>query len=91
MASALASEYGEDVAVSFIKDEGATGNFEVKIDNDGTLIHSKKAGGDRCESSATTQVPNMLPLLCVERKATVQYSLFVFFVTGGAGQGEGLP
>jgi len=56
LADALTGEFGSDVEITKIKDEGATGNFEVKIDNDGSLIHSKKAGGDRCENAATTQV-----------------------------------
>ncbi|KAJ1452475.1 hypothetical protein M885DRAFT_444867, partial [Pelagophyceae sp. CCMP2097] len=43
-----------DVAVTEIRDPGATGNFEVIVN--GKLVHSKKTlGHDRCESSTTTQ------------------------------------
>eukprot|EP00614_Pseudopedinella_elastica_P007387 CAMPEP_0172588680 /NCGR_PEP_ID=MMETSP1068-20121228/7557_1 /TAXON_ID=35684 /ORGANISM="Pseudopedinella elastica, Strain CCMP716" /LENGTH=50 /DNA_ID=CAMNT_0013384087 /DNA_START=205 /DNA_END=357 /DNA_ORIENTATION=- len=36
-------------------DQGATGNFEVTIKETGELVHSKKAGGGRCEDGQETQ------------------------------------
>ena len=33
-----------------LQDKGATGNFEVFINE--TLVHSKKAGAGRCETKA---------------------------------------
>lgn len=37
-------------------DRGVTGNFEVTIVNTGTLIHSKKTGGQgKCETMAERQ------------------------------------
>jgi hypothetical protein len=56
LAGALTGEFGGDVEVPFINDAGATGNFEVKLENNGSMPHSKKAGGDRCESAGNTQV-----------------------------------
>ena len=44
------------MTVEFIKDEGATGNFEVVLTNSETLIHSKKGGKGRCETGEETQV-----------------------------------
>ena len=50
LSSSIASYFGDGVVdVTFEKDSGATGNFEVTMN--GTLIHSKtKDGKGRCES-----------------------------------------
>ena len=34
-----------DLVVSFIKDAGVTGNFEVTVKETGQLLHSKRASG----------------------------------------------
>ena len=54
--SVLVGEFDADVNISFIKDQGATGNFEVVITNTNELIHSKRnGGGGRCESASENQ------------------------------------
>ena len=53
----MTAEFGDDVKVGFIKDEGSTGNFEVTLEQTGALIHSKSTKGQgRCETSAETQL-----------------------------------
>lgn len=47
--------FGDDLDIEVIRDPGVTGNFEVKDVASGELLHSKKAGGDRCESSASRE------------------------------------
>ena len=56
MSEVVSGEFPDDVEVSFIKDEGKTGNFEVKILNSDKLIHSKvKDGKGRCETTEEQQ------------------------------------
>jgi hypothetical protein len=46
----LEAEFGSKVEVVRKRDAGVTGNFEVRILNNGALIHSKKTQGKgRCE------------------------------------------
>jgi selT/selW/selH-like putative selenoprotein len=52
----LENEYDGNIRIEFERDPGSTGNFEVTLLNTGALIHSKKAGLGRCESSKETQV-----------------------------------
>lgn len=43
----------EDLEVTFLQDFGTTGNFEVFITNNNSLIHSKTTKGQgRCQSQA---------------------------------------
>ena len=52
--TAIEKEFGPEVSVAEIGDPGATGNFEVKVNDD--LIHSKKTmGHDRCENTDSTR------------------------------------
>ena len=61
LGAAINGEFSDDVAVTFVKDPGATGNFEVTITNSGALIHSKATGGKgRCTDAAETQVSDPL-------------------------------
>ena len=50
LSSYLQDKFGDDIEIEAIRDPGTTGNFEVKNVATGELLHSKKAGGDRCES-----------------------------------------
>lgn len=48
---ALDDKFPDQLEYSFTMDPGATGNFEVTIGKDKTLIHSKTTRGQgRCES-----------------------------------------
>jgi hypothetical protein len=51
----LENEYDGNIAVEFEKDSVSTGNFEVTLINTGELLHSKKAGLGRCESTVEVQ------------------------------------
>lgn len=57
----LEEEFGDKIKVVPMEDQKITGNFEVtmrRLDDSSskpTLIHSKKAGGGRCESAAEVQ------------------------------------
>jgi len=55
LSEVLEGEFGDDVDVSFIKDEGKTDRFEVSILNNSKLIHSKLAGKGRCETAEEKQ------------------------------------
>lgn len=46
----MQDKFGDDLEIEVIRDPGTTGNFEVRDVATGELLHSKKAGGDRCES-----------------------------------------
>ena len=46
----LEDEFSGELEFVPIQDAGATGNFEVFIND--TLVHSKKAGAGRCETKA---------------------------------------
>ena len=49
---ALEDEFPGQLTMSFVKDSGTTGNFEVTVTGSGQVLHSKKAGAGRCESEA---------------------------------------
>ena len=52
----LEQEFGDDVEIIDRVDDGKTGNFEVRIQQTGDLVHSKTTRGQgRCESSAEQQ------------------------------------
>lgn len=52
-ASDVSDKFGDDLEIEVIRDPGTTGNFEVRDLATNELLHSKKAGGDRCESEAS--------------------------------------
>ena len=52
----LTKVFGSKVKISYQKDPGATGNFEVTLQSTKELIHSKKSQGKgRCESPDEVQ------------------------------------
>jgi len=51
LSEALVAACGDAVRVVLRKDVGTTGNFEVVLST-GEVLHSKQAGGGRCESTA---------------------------------------
>jgi len=56
LAAAIGDRLGErGVEVELLKDDGATGNFEVHLGT-GELVHSKATGGQgRCETAEETE------------------------------------
>ena len=57
LGAAISGEFSDDVAVTYVKEPGATGNCEVTITNSCALIHSKATGGKgKCTDAAETQV-----------------------------------
>jgi selT/selW/selH-like putative selenoprotein len=55
LADVLTMVFKDKVKVVYQKDAGSTGNYEVTLKNNGEIIHSKKAGKGRCESSEEKQ------------------------------------
>ena len=49
----VVDKFGDDLEIEVIRDPGTTGNFEVRDVATGDLLHSKRNGGDRCESEAS--------------------------------------
>ncbi len=49
---ALEDEFPGEVKCSATRDAGISGNFEVTLKSTGAVLHSKKAGGGRCESDS---------------------------------------
>ena len=47
----LKREFGDLIAIQDRMDRGITGNFEVVIVNSNTLIHSKRHGQGKAEST----------------------------------------
>ena len=47
---ALEDEFEDQVEVTYIRDQGVTGNFEITLLETGEVIHSKKNGGGKCQT-----------------------------------------